>query len=404
MKTVSTVLGSILLVACGGGGGGGGGDPSYFVGGSVKNLPGGSTVAISLNGAETLSVSGASNFDFKTPLLTGAAYTVAIASSPPGYSCSVSNGSGSIHLLNVNNASVVCLSNDHQIFENMALTANGGLSSLIVGLPLSGMPTPGSSFIAATFKIAASPALAGTQSATWGTIGLSKSLPTVDLNLQASRILKDGAIVVSPNYPQSSLVSYSGAGIQIDDLAQDQKTIASSSYYSGFTSQALTGNVADSPAEVIMYLGNLFANASLLKPGAKWQSGAAYVRHTANVIGDRISVTDCTGSTTDSNVHSCAFNISLASYVQALPLVGPGKYSTAQGLPIWVADTPSSIGTTSYQVYVELNNNVYKGSLVKDGTQVLYPRVLGQSPTTYWNTSLLFNAAAVGSLQSAITF
>lgn len=296
------------------------------------------------------------------------------------------------------------LSSDQRIYESLALVGNGGISNLSVSLPATGAPTSYNYFYSGSYALASSPAGAANQFGAWTPFNLTNTLPLPTFAASPSRYLKDAVILVGPNNPQPLRVSYSGSGIQIDSLAQDQKTVASSTYYFGYSSQALTGTLASSPADLVVYLSSLFANPNLLKSGATWQTGATYIKHSARAVGDRITVSDCTAATTDANVSPCASNTSLTTYIQSLTGLSAGAFSTVQGLPFWTATVPSASGTPSYQVYFQLNGNVYRGSLVKDGTQSLYLASPGSSSTSYITTMPRFNAAAISSLKSAVNF
>jgi len=72
--------------------------PTYTVGGSVSGLLG--NITISLNGAESLTVSGDGSYQFATALPNGASYSVAITSQSSWQHCAVNSGSGSINLAN----------------------------------------------------------------------------------------------------------------------------------------------------------------------------------------------------------------------------------------------------------------------------------------------------------------
>ncbi len=110
----------LALSACGGGGsssssssgsgsGSGGGSTSYTVGGTITGLNA-SGLVLSDNGGNDLTVaSGASTFTFTQSLQSGATYDVAVATQPPGESCSVSSGTGTVSGA-VSNVVVTCAS------------------------------------------------------------------------------------------------------------------------------------------------------------------------------------------------------------------------------------------------------------------------------------------------------
>ena len=82
---------------------------TYSVGGSVSGLAG--TVVLQDNGGDNLSVSANGPFTFGTALAGGAAYSVTVKSNPPGQTCTVANGSGTVAAANITNVAVSCTNN-----------------------------------------------------------------------------------------------------------------------------------------------------------------------------------------------------------------------------------------------------------------------------------------------------
>ena len=60
------------------------------------------------NGGDDLSVSANGAFKFATKLASGAAYDVAVKTSPSGQSCSVASGSGTVGSADVTSVAVSC--------------------------------------------------------------------------------------------------------------------------------------------------------------------------------------------------------------------------------------------------------------------------------------------------------
>lgn len=79
---------------------------TYSIGGTVSGLTG--TLNLQNNGADTLSISQNGNFVFPTRLADGSSYSVSIASSPSGQTCTVTNGSGIVSGGAVTNILVAC--------------------------------------------------------------------------------------------------------------------------------------------------------------------------------------------------------------------------------------------------------------------------------------------------------
>ena len=109
----------VVFAGCGGDGGGGsssngavssgnGGMMTYAVGGSVTGLAAGTTLVLQNNRSDNLSVSANGGFTFPTRLASGAAYSVSVLTQPPGQSCAVANGSGSVVSAAVITVQVTC--------------------------------------------------------------------------------------------------------------------------------------------------------------------------------------------------------------------------------------------------------------------------------------------------------
>ena len=92
-----------------------------FVGGSIAGLTvGGLTLRLSIAGepAQTVSAAiGATTFAFTEAVPVGVAYTVNVATHPPGLFCAVANGSGTMPAGDVSNVAVVCSSAPHAILS-----------------------------------------------------------------------------------------------------------------------------------------------------------------------------------------------------------------------------------------------------------------------------------------------
>jgi large repetitive protein len=81
---------------------------SYTIGGTLA-LPNG-TVVLRNNGGNDLTLTATSNFTFTTPIASGGAYAVTVASAPAGLACVVSNGTGTVTGANITNVIVSCQS------------------------------------------------------------------------------------------------------------------------------------------------------------------------------------------------------------------------------------------------------------------------------------------------------
>ncbi|MDE1947207.1 MAG: hypothetical protein KGI35_01180 [Burkholderiales bacterium] len=104
-----------LLASCGGGGGNGstvaspGVIPATFtIGGKVQGLPQGTTLKLQSLSGELLAVSSNSTFNFLIPVSTGSAYAVTVAGLPPGETCGVSNGTGTVGQASIASVVISC--------------------------------------------------------------------------------------------------------------------------------------------------------------------------------------------------------------------------------------------------------------------------------------------------------
>ena len=93
----------------GGGGSGGGGGASFSVGGTVSGSSG--LVVLQDNGGDDLSVAADGSFAFDSPVASGSAYVVTVKADPPGQSCTVADGSGTMGSAGVTGVAVTCVTN-----------------------------------------------------------------------------------------------------------------------------------------------------------------------------------------------------------------------------------------------------------------------------------------------------
>ena len=329
------------------------------------------------NGAD---IAGATSASFTTPAVTyadsGAQYKV-IVTNPDG---SVTSAAASLALK---------LSADQQAFEDLILAPASGSHQLHWNLNLSGLQVSGTNYASSDFAVmSASPLTSGPQRSTQtppvnlaSTLALLTGTPT--------RVLKNGAILVVPVSGEVNVSSYTGSSVRIDALADDGATVAYTQVRSGYTTVALSGAVVAAPTDLAHWHNSFWSNAAILNPATPFGSGAAYVKYTAVNRGDRYTVFDCVGSTTDANVAPCVSSTTLAAALSAGLLSNSdgktyhqadGTTSTVGGVPVFVATVARPVSSTlsstvQYRIYFELNGNVYTGALTKDG------EILGGS---YW--------------------
>jgi esterase/lipase superfamily enzyme len=78
----------------------------YTVGGTATGLSG--TLVLQDNGGDDLSVAGDGPFTFASPVTGGSPYAVTVRTAPPGQTCTVANGSGTVGAASVTDVAVSC--------------------------------------------------------------------------------------------------------------------------------------------------------------------------------------------------------------------------------------------------------------------------------------------------------
>jgi N-acetylneuraminic acid mutarotase len=123
MRAIIAAFSSALMAGCGGGGGGNSGPSGTTVGGSIAGLLDAGLVLS--DGTATVSpAAGATSFVFSNPYANGASYSVTIATQPPGLTCTVGNGTGTVGASAVTSVSVVCPT--PWVFEGGSNASGGG--------------------------------------------------------------------------------------------------------------------------------------------------------------------------------------------------------------------------------------------------------------------------------------
>jgi hypothetical protein len=296
------------------------------------------------------------------------------------------------------------LSANQQAFESLVL--GGGSHQLLLNLAVSGAQVPGSHYAwSDSASLTSSPLTSGPQTNSQSApANLASTLPVrIPVPL---RVLKNGTVLVVPATQGFHVTTYRGADIQVDSLAADNTTVAYSVLRTNYTSVDLADAVINLPPEDLLQTYRaLFANPAVLKPGT-YAPGAKYIKFTSTSVGDRYNAFDCFAATTGANPSPCvtqstltaALTSGIASNSDARTYrLADGQLSIIDGIPVWVASAPrppsSLLGSaTEYRIYFQLNNNVYTGSLIKDGTAI------GNSALPF---QIRLNKAARDSLASA---
>ena len=107
---------------------------AFSVGGTVTGLAGGDNITLQLNGTDDRTLTGDGPFRF-SPLADPSAYAVTISAQPPGQTCSVNSGTGTLAGSDITNVTVTCLDNQYTVGglltglvpgDNLVLQNNGG--------------------------------------------------------------------------------------------------------------------------------------------------------------------------------------------------------------------------------------------------------------------------------------
>jgi uncharacterized repeat protein (TIGR03803 family) len=81
---------------------------TYSIGGTISGLTAGSVAVLNNNGGDAIALSANGSFKFSTPITTGSAYQVTVATQPTDQKCIVSNGAGTVANSNISNVLVQC--------------------------------------------------------------------------------------------------------------------------------------------------------------------------------------------------------------------------------------------------------------------------------------------------------
>jgi len=421
----SAATAALLLSACGGGGGSETpSPPTITTQAQSQSVFTDVTATFSVTAAGTgltyqwqkngVAIPGATSATYTTPMAghadRGAAFTVV-----------VSNAGGSITSTPAQLS--LKLSANQQAFENLILAPSAGSHQLMWNLNYAGPETGGVNYAWSDFStLAVSPLTQGAQKTTQSppvnitsTLALTLAGPT--------RILKNGTILVVPATQSSTSISYVGDDVRVDYLAADNTTVAWSQERTGYSTVPLTGLLAGSTDDFAHYHNSFFSNPAILNPAATYLPGAAYVKYTATVKGDRYAAFDCAGATTDANITPCRTGVTLAAAMTAgissasdgmTYMLADGAVTTVGGVPVWIATATRPVAATlsstpQYRAYFELNGNVYAAVLVKDGAVLggsyCVSNPGGATPTerlTFLPFNLRMNKAARDSVAAAM--
>ena len=362
-----------------------------------------------------VAIAGATNPTYTTPPAGPADHGAA-------YSVVVSNAGGSV--TSAAAQLTLKLSTNQQAFEALILAPAGASYQFSWNLNFAGPQTSGVNFASSDFAtLALSPLTRGPQKATQSapvdmaaTLALPAAGPT--------RILSNGKILVVPATQFSTSIGYVGNDVRVDYLAADNTTVAWSQIRTDYTTVPLSGTLAGSTDDFAHHHNSFYSNAAILDPAATYLAGAAYIKYTARVKGDRYTAFDCAGATTDADITPCRTGMTLSAALTAgitsasdgvTYLLGDGVVSSVGGIPVWVATATRPIASTlsatpQYRAYFELNGNVYAAVLIRDGA-VLGGSYYVSNPAgatvtdrlTFLPFNLRMNKAARDSVAAAMT-
>ena len=286
--------------------------------------------------------------------------------------------------------------NNQTVFESTAL--NGGEWYIYDNIPYGGGAlVPGTNYVYAEIvnALTASPTTGAQQTTTsYTTLDQALSVPGGG----ASRVLLNGQVLLHPVKGLRS-VSYSGSGIQVQYFDSTGKTIVAVSQFDNYQAVSLSGQMSASSEELqaAVPINQWIAYANFATTAA-WQSGSAYIKHQGHAVGDQYTLADCASAnptyTSGTTPTPCASNGTLASifpitlyggdvgHPRETDFASDGSYATVQGLPMWIANKPGALaenGVASYRTFVQMNGQVYMGSLIKDGSPYYYSQADGST-------------------------
>jgi hypothetical protein len=213
-------------------------------------------------------------------------------------------------------------------------------------------------------------------------------------------------LVVSSDPTNRAQVSYVGNNIKVDTFATGSSTIAYSTTITAVTAVSVAGQSLATATDPIVKASlsafSLTGNDALLKSGATFGAGSEYVKLVAENTGNAMFIGDCAlteTATTVAAIKPCESDTTLASVgveysytdgtnnaVKTWNLAAngvvckPGTNTTTCpnfNLTYWVASTARTTAMNqpaesngSYRVFVQLNGNIYTGTLLHAGAAI----------------------------------
>lgn len=287
-----------------------------------------------------------------------------------------------------------------------------GAVTLIGELPLRGRPDPRLHTLAARTTRLTQPLSPDEQPLAIETESLSDSLP-LPASIE-SRVVVDGRIVEAADALATlrQTVRLDGDSVVTTTLAADGKTPLYANRLASVDTVALTGRVADAPAELRRWhaLAPLVWNRALHYGEPTFHAGATYTRLTLRREGDALFVGDC-NEHADGATDPCPGLETVSSRMFPRTVLGQllqsddGRIRSVNGVRAWVsnqrlADPYGQLLTPSHAVFFEHGGQVWQGLLQTNGA------VLGSRDDhgDWQGYTLRLNEAALHSLDAALTF
>jgi len=290
------------------------------------------------------------------------------------------------------------LSASQAAYESLVLSP-GAVYQVTSSLPLNGLPVSGTHHLYdKSTSLPKSPLTNGPQRlsvSAWSTINPRLALP--------STVLQQWILFNKTPYKffdQVRELKYLGDDMVESIITTGGAVIASQTSVT-VTATPLTGALA-SAANIP---STLFSNPSLLKTGAVWQSGSAYLNGIwksnadsytvyANNIDPQVLKPIATGSTIqqqiDANTLSYSGDFPAVKYNLSNGNIKPAS-AVNTGVTTFVATSPYSgdVVSGNYRTFYEINGDVYAGSLYKSGALAIVAN---------------YNTKARESIQAALNF
>jgi hypothetical protein len=315
---------------------------TYVVGGDVSGLGAASGLVLSLNsGAQTATVApSATSYAFSTGLANAATYAVTIQTQPSGATCTLSNGSGTVASMNINNVNVKCVSSVTSY--TVGGSATGLTGSNTVGLKLTDTTSSTSQTIASQAN----------GSFTFGTALTAGH----DWNV---------TVVTQPTGQTCSVTNGSGTNLS-GNVSTVQVTCTTNTYTIGGAVGGLTGSntvglkltdTTSSTSQTIASQANgSFTFGTALNFGDGWNVTVA-----TQPTGQTCSITNGSGTNLSANVTNVSVTCTTNTYTIG-GAVGGLTGSNTVGLKL--TDTTSS---TSQTIASQANGNFTFGTALNFG-------------------------------------